>query len=111
MTESLLERMLVAATGPVVTALLALLVVNWVTARAQRRKDAYEARERLASEVTETANTLYMALQAFWRAARDVPLSQRASSPGLAEDRRRLEETYLSARTAGQVLEQKLQIY
>ena len=105
------ERMVVAATGPVVTALLALLVLNLVTAWAQRRREAGDTREELAAELTETANALYLALQAFWRAARDVPLAQRRTAGELAEQRTRLEAVYLEARTKGQVLEQRLAIY
>jgi hypothetical protein len=44
------ERLLVAAVGPVLTAGLALFVINWVTARAQSRREASETRESLAAE-------------------------------------------------------------
>lgn len=111
MGDPLWERLLVAATGPVVTALLALFVLNLVTAWAQRRREAGDTRESLATELTETANSLYLALQAFWRAARDVPLAERRTAEQLAEHRTRLERVYLEARTKGQVLEQRLAIY
>jgi hypothetical protein len=111
MSDPLWQRLLVAATGPVITAALALLVVNLVTAWAQQRRDEGEIREALASQLTEAANSLYLALQAFWRAARDVPLAERATSDTLAARRGELEATYQSMRTKGQVLERRLQIY
>lgn len=111
MPDPLWERLLVAATGPVVTAALALLVLNVVTSWAQRRRDASETRESLATELTETANSLYLALQAFWRAARDVPVRDRRPSPVLAGDREHLDAVYQEARSKGQVLEQRLKIY
>jgi hypothetical protein len=94
-----------------VTALLALLIANLVTEWAQRRKAAGEIREELASELTETANALYLALQTFWRAARDVPLEERRTSAALEERRNELEVIYQNMRTRGQVLERRLQIY
>jgi hypothetical protein len=103
--------MLVAATGPVVTAGLALLVVNAVTSWAQRRREAAEARDILATELTEIANTLYLALQSFWRAAREVPLTERRQLPALGTDRDELDAVYQVARSKGQVLEQRLKIY
>jgi hypothetical protein len=57
MGESLWERMLVAATGPVVTAVLALFVLNAVAGWAQRRRDAADTRESLATELTEPCGT------------------------------------------------------
>ena len=111
MRDPLWERMLVAATGPAVTALLALLVLNVVTGWAQRRRDAAEVRDELADALTDTANALYLALQAFWRKAKDVPLGDRRGVDSLAQAREVLDEVYLSARARGQVLEQRLNIY
>lgn len=111
MNTPLWERIVVAATGPIVTAALALIVVNAVTSWAQRRRDASETRDSLATELTETANSLYLALQAFWRAARDVPVKERKAAPDLASNRDQLDAVYQAARSKGQVLEQRLKIY
>lgn len=111
MTGPLLEQVIVAATGPIVTALLALLVANQVTMWAQKRKDAAQTRESLSTEITETANTLYLALQVFWRAARDTPLSRRASEAGLANERAAVNEAYQEARIRGEIIEQRLRVY
>ena len=111
MSDPLWERLLIAATGPAVTAVLALLVINQVTTWAQQRKDGAEARETLATELTHIANSLYLALQSFWRSARNVPLADRMASAELEVDRQKLQEAYLDARVSGQVLEQRLRIY
>lgn len=111
MGDPLWERLLIAATGPVVTAALALVVLNTVAGWAQRRRDAAETREALAAELMETANSLYLALQAFWRAARDAPLAERRDSPALSGHIEFLDDAYLLARSKGQVLEQRLKIY
>lgn len=111
MSQPLWERLLVAATGPFMTAVLALVVVNKVTSWAQARRDAAETRESLATELTETANSLYLALQAFWRAARDVPLRDRRTSAALEDECKELDSIYQAARAKGQVLEQRLKIY
>ena len=111
MSQPLWERLFVAATGPIVTAILALLVINKVTSWAQARRDTAETREKLASDLTETANSLYLALQAFWRDARHIPLADRRTCSALTERCRDLAETYQAARAKGQVLEQRLKIY
>ncbi|MGM9474509.1 hypothetical protein ACS5PJ_21270 [Pseudarthrobacter sp. YS3] len=111
MDDPLWERVLVAATGPVLTAVLALFVLNQVTGWAQRRREANETRDVLTKGVTETGNSLYLGLQAFWRKARDVPISDRATSPDLSEAREKLDELYGRARLGGQVIEQQLRIY
>lgn len=56
MSDPLWERLLVAATGPVITAGLAIVVLNVVTSRAQRRREEGDTRDMLATELTETAN-------------------------------------------------------
>ncbi len=111
MTEPLWQKVLVAAVGPAVAAVLALLVANRVTSRAQARREAGDLRESLAAEMDAIAGELYFTLQSFWRAASEVPLPQRATDPTLAADRERLEAAYLRARTTGQVLERRLGIY
>ncbi|WP_104160349.1 hypothetical protein [Arthrobacter sp. ZGTC212] len=111
MMEPLWERLLVAAVGPILTAALALFVINWVTARAQRRRESSEIREQLAAELTDCGNTLYFGLQSFWRTAKDVRLADRATDPQLEKARLKLEDLYQKHRAAGKVIEQRLRIY
>ena len=65
MVDPLWERVLVAAPGPVLTAVLALFVLNRVTAWAQHRREANQTRDLLAGDITETGNSLHLGLQAF----------------------------------------------
>lgn len=108
--DSLWERIVVAASGPTITALLALFVLNQVAAWAQRRKEAGETRDSLAVDITETGNSLYLGLQAFWRKAPDIPLCERATRPELADAREKIDTIYNVTRVRGQVLEQRLRI-
>jgi hypothetical protein len=110
-SDPLWERILIAAVGPLLTAFLALFIINWVTALAQRRRDASDTRESLAGELTECGNTLYFGLQAFWRSARKVKLADRSTAPELESARLRLDELYQRHRVMGKVLEQRLKIY
>jgi hypothetical protein len=105
------EQMLVQTVGPLETALLAIIVVNFVTARAQRRREASETRESLAMELTECGNTLYFGLQAFWRSAKNVELAARSTAPELESAVLKLDELYQRHRITGKVLEQRLRIY
>ena len=50
MSDPLRERLLVAAIGPVVTAALALLMLNVVTSWAQRRRDAGDTRPAASAD-------------------------------------------------------------
>ncbi|MFF1634711.1 hypothetical protein [Leifsonia sp. NPDC058248] len=102
-----------AAIGPLVTAILALFVINSVTARAQRRRDSWETRDALAAEIIDVGDTLYFALQRFWREAQhnSVALPDRKHSPLLADARSALDELYTTHRVKGRVLEQRLRIY
>ncbi|WP_213816301.1 hypothetical protein [Glaciihabitans sp. dw_435] len=109
--DSLGEKLLVAAVGPLVTALLALFVINQLTAWAQRRRDAAETRETLAAEMTETGNLLYFALQKFWREAKPVALTERSTDKTLAAPLAELTEIYTTSRARGTVIEQRLRIY
>lgn len=111
MPDPLWERLLVAATGPAVTAVLALIVVNQVASAIQRRREAGEIRENLATEMTEAANSLYFALQSYWRAAKNLPLRDRKTNSELRENQRRLDEAYQVARIKGQTIERRLLIY
>ena len=111
MSDPLSQRLLVAATGPVVTAALAFVVVNVLTARAQRRTEDWRIRSSLTSDLTEVANGLYLASQAYWRAARTTALAERSHSEALAGARERFDAAYQAARLRGQVLDAQLAMY
>ncbi|MBD5787691.1 hypothetical protein IF650_16120 [Cellulosimicrobium terreum] len=109
--QSFPQSVALAVLGPVLTTALALGVATFVTQRAQARREVASLRETLAQEMASTANTLYLALQAFWRAAHGVPLADRQTAPELKERREQLEAVYLDMRAHGQVIENRLSIY
>jgi hypothetical protein len=105
---SLGRSLLVAATGPVVAAVLALFVVNVLTRKAQDRRDWRLHRERLANEATETATQLYLACQRFWREA-GRPMTPQARIEALETTAtEKLDDAYESARSRARVLEGEL---
>jgi hypothetical protein len=111
MSDPSWEPIAVAIIGPAAAAVFGFLAANLVTAKAQQRREAAEIRQRLASELADTANALYLELQAFWRAARTTPLKDRESSAELRDRLDKLESVYTAARRRGQVLEQQLRIF
>ena len=61
---ALWQDLLVAATGPVVTAALALVVLKVVTDSAQERRAELQHRERLVNEATSVATRFTLPLNA-----------------------------------------------
>ena len=110
-TDPLWQRLLVAATGPAITAILALFVVNLIAKGAEKRKDTGLTRERLAAEMTLAANSLYLALQEFWRTREAARLKSISTASERLASRERLDQVYSTARSSGQVLEQRLAIF
>ena len=106
--DGLVDQLLVAVAGPLLTAVLGLLVANFVTKRAQQRREVQEARQELAHEVADCATSLYLELQAFWRSAEPVPLKQRGTSEALADKRKQLAERYTQERLRGRLVEQRI---
>lgn len=104
------ERLLVAAIGPAVAAILALHVVNRFADRSSRVREEHATRDRLVKEMIETAQTLYLAIQAFWRTARrlDVKLEDRRSSSQLKASLEDLDKAYQQSRTKTAVIEGEL---
>ncbi len=110
-SESLLWQMLVAATGPVVSAILGSLIVGlfaqWLTRRVQDNRDASTIRRQLVSDLTEVAGASSLALNAFHRLKGNVagerwrPRSRRQ----LASAREALDRQHFDSRVRGWVLE------
>jgi hypothetical protein len=100
------EQLVLNVVGPLVTVLLGTLLVgflaNWLTRRAQDRREDRELRERLIAQVTEAPTALYLATQRYWRAQQKFPDDQ------LGEQRKALDDQYHQSRVDGQVLEGRL---
>ncbi len=116
-SESLLRQLLVAATGPVVTAILGSLIVGlfaqWLTRRVQDDRDASMIRRQLVSDLTEVAGASSLELSAFHRLKKNVagkragPRSRRK----LTSAREALDRQHFDSRVRGWVLERRLEIH
>lgn len=111
MRQALLDDIVVASVGPILTSALAFVVATLVTRKAQDRRANMELREELAAESTEIASSWYFALQTFRRTARDIPLKERSADQSLKATIERMDELYQQCKVRGQVLEHRLQIY
>ncbi|MEU4288085.1 hypothetical protein AB0E63_07670 [Kribbella sp. NPDC026596] len=126
------ERVAVAATGPLVTVVIGGLVVwgityliqqsreNSIRQRAEDRADADTSRElrarddalrhELVTMMTESAATLYLVTQHYWRAKVDqerLP-GEQATEKAIRYLRARLDAQYLKSRASGEALEFQL---
>ena len=116
-SESLLRQLLVAATGPVVTAILGSLIVGlfaqWLTRRVQDNRDASTIRRQLVSDLTEVAGASSLELNAFHRLKTNLggrwlrPRIRRR----LASAREALDREHFDSRVRGWVLERRLEIH
>jgi|tagenome__1003787_1003787.scaffolds.fasta_scaffold20886210_1 hypothetical protein len=116
-SRSLLTQLLVAVTGPVVTAILGSLIVGlfaqWLTRRVQDNRDASTIRRQLVSDLTEVAGASSLELNAFHRLKGNLA-GERASSKvrrQLASAREVLDRQHFDSRVRGWVLERRLEIH
>ena len=109
----LLGQMLVQSIGPLIAIVGGSIAVNCVAKRYQERKDRLQMRIHLATEVVETANTLYLATQNFWRETVNTKtsLSLRLTSTDLAPHLQTMRDAYGTARLRGAVIEEELRTY
>lgn len=131
-SDPLWERLIVAATGPLVTVLVGGLIV-WAATRKieQKREDRLREREEsrqdaqasrelrarddalrheLVTMMTDCASTLYLATQHVERLKEDLGADPDRSlrQAEYEEHRRALDQQYLKSRAAGQALEYRL---
>ena len=126
------DRLLVAAVGPLVTVLIGGLVVWGVTSTVQRRREQADRvrdekradlvrnedlnsrddalRQDIVGTMTETAASLYLMTQHYWRAKCDLRKAPHDEGfiAALTELRPRLDAQYLESRKAGEALESRL---
>lgn len=131
-SEPLHERLLVAATAPVLTVLVGGLLAWGVTdrvqhkravatrSRAEDRENAQSEREvrarddalrhELVDLMTDSASTLYLMTQHYWRAKRRVQehRSDVALGEALRDLRPELDAAYLRGRASGESIENRL---
>jgi hypothetical protein len=99
------DRLVVAAVGPLVTAVVGTGVIGWVILRVadstQARRAEETLRRELLSNAMNAAGSLYFALQSYRRAERDNDLSKQAKG----EQRRELEHQYFDTKVQAGLLE------
>jgi hypothetical protein len=104
------EKLLLVTVGPlsatIVGTLIIGLFVNWITRRAQDRRTSYELRLELVTQMTEAASAFVYAI-AHYRRVRQGLLGDLQ----LADVSPALHEQYRKTRTAGKVLENRLEAY
>jgi hypothetical protein len=110
MNDTLPERLLVAVAGPVTAAIIGTLLigllVSWITRRATDRRTRYEIRHELITQMTETTSALVYTI-AHYRRTKEGELGE-VSLNDIAPV---LHEQYRKTRTAGTVLEHRLEVY
>jgi uncharacterized membrane-anchored protein YhcB (DUF1043 family) len=117
------ERLTLAIIGPLITVVLGTLVIGGliqlISNKAQRdrarnerkleqRRSDAALRHELVSDVTRTASTLYLAMQAYWRTKTEIPKSSREERAKVLDD---LHKVYRASRTDGEVLAVRLSAY
>jgi hypothetical protein len=64
-------RILIQATGPLISTVIGTLIIGSLIAaiarRAQDRRQDYELRQQLIADMTATVSALYLSTQRFWR--------------------------------------------
>lgn len=115
-SDTLLRQLLVAATGPVVTAIVGSLVIGlfaqWLTRRVQDHRDASTTRRQLVSDLTEVAGASTLELSAYHRLKRTMA-SRRIPRPrrDMSSAREALDRQHFDSRVRGWVLERRLEIH
>ncbi|WP_143685386.1 hypothetical protein [Streptomyces sp. 1222.2] len=95
------------AAGPVLSAVILGLVAAWIARRAQLRREDWSLRHELIKQMTETASSLYNETLRYHRAVNLFAIK------GNIKDtyRNQLDEQYRESRTAGEVIQDRLEAY
>jgi len=116
------EQLLLQSVGPLVTAVVGTLIIGVFVARItrkaqERRADNQLQEERiraqnqlrleLIGQMTESASSLYMATQNFWR-KKEI---EKVGNDALAKHREELDQQYRASRVVGEVIERRLEAY
>lgn len=92
--------------GPLITVLFGTWAIARITARAQRRREEQQLRHDLIVEMAETASSLYLATQRYWR-ARD---RDKVGADQLQVLRTWLDERYHECRGRGEAVQTRLEV-
>jgi hypothetical protein len=110
MEVPLWERILVAAVGPIVAAIVGTLFIGWVVGviarRTQRQQEEHRLRIQLLTEMVETSVALYLQTQQYWRVVKRETADERRRETM----RDALDTQYQSTRRIGAALENRLAV-
>lgn len=116
------EKLLLQLVGPLVTAVVGTLIIGTfvarITRKAQERRADHQLHEerirtqnqlrlQLIGQMTETASSLYIATQNFWRKKH----VEQVGDDELAQYWAELDQQYAASRVEGEVLERRLEAY
>jgi hypothetical protein len=109
------EKVIIAAVGPLVGAVVGSLLVGGLVSliadRIQQRRLDAQLREQLIVEMTQAAGALYFQTQRYWRATNANSPVKLVSTPEQATaSRLNLDECYQASRVAGEAIEARLHI-
>ena len=107
MANAILAAVLGALTAAIVGGLIVGTIVNWITRRAQDRRESYELRRELITEMTEPVSALVYTIT-HYRRAEEGTLGQEIKLTDILPV---LHEQYRKTRTAGKVVENRLAAY
>ena len=97
--------------GALVTVVLGTFCAGVVVRRIEARRERFSLRTGLITEMTEAASSLYFQTLRYWRAAEHSADGAAYDTGGLGSIREELERQYVSSRTRGQVIENRLGVY
>lgn len=105
------QQLVLNAVGPLISVIVGSLIVGvlvqWITRRAQNRREDRQLRDQLIGRVTETASLLHFEIQRYFRAKN----RERRSRKELVALQQELEQAFLTCRREGTVLENRLLAY
>jgi hypothetical protein len=100
------QSALLQTIGPAITLPFGTWAIAHITARAQRQREEQQLRHDLIVEMAETASSLYLATQRYWRARE----RENVTGEPLQALRTWLDEQYHEKRGRGEALEARLQV-
>ncbi|MFF1275529.1 hypothetical protein ACFVZC_19285 [Streptomyces marokkonensis] len=107
MTVEFWKELFTQAAGPVFSAAILGLVAAYIARRAQLRREEWSLRHELIKQMTETVSSLYNETLRYDRA---VNLFKVADDEKVTY-RKQLDEQYRESRTAGEVIQDRLEAY
>lgn len=107
-TPDLLEKLILAAIGPIGAVLIGYPLLNRITEKGQSRREDYSLRHELITQMTECANALFFLLQEYNRGVGGTQTPAHINSDNPLLD---VHAQYRKMRTRAYALESRLKVY